>query len=82
MRSARFGFRYWKFGPTELRILLALGTLQLLRSDTVAIAGQRLLLFDLGLTVGAIGILVTCVASSVTNTRALYRAEPLKKPGA
>ncbi len=43
-----FRISYWKFGPTELRILLALGTLQLLRSDVVTIAGHRLLLFDLG----------------------------------
>ena len=72
-----FRISYWKFGPTELRILLAIGTLQLMRSDVVTIAGQQVLLFDLGMTVGAIGLVVTCVASILTNTRALYRAEPL-----
>jgi archaetidylinositol phosphate synthase len=32
-----FRISYWKMGPTELRILLAIGTLQLLRSPDVAI---------------------------------------------
>ena len=30
-----FRISFWKFGPTELRILLAIGTLQLLRSPYV-----------------------------------------------
>ena len=34
-----FRMSFWKFGPTELRILLAVGTLQLMRSDFVTIAG-------------------------------------------
>lgn len=72
-----FRISYWKFGPTELRILLAIGTLQLLRSDMVTIAGHRMLLFDLGMMVGTVGLIFTFVASAVANTRALYRAEPL-----
>ena len=43
-----FRISFWKFGPTELRILLAIGTLQLLRSPYVTIAGERMLLFDVG----------------------------------
>ena len=72
-----FRISYWKFGPTELRILLAIGTLQLLRSAVVTIAGHRILLFDLGMTVGTIGLVLTFIVSAVANTRALYRAEPL-----
>jgi len=72
-----FRISYWKFGPTELRILLALGTLQLLNSPWSTIAGSRFLLFDVGLAVGAIGILVTFVVSAVGNTRKLYALEPL-----
>lgn len=74
-----FRISYWKFGPTELRILLAIGTLQLLRSDVVTIAGHRMLLFDLGMTVGTIGLICTFVASAVSNTRLLYDAEPLPR---
>ena len=72
-----FRISYWKFGPTELRILLAIGTLQLLRSGFVTIAGHRMLLFDIGMIVGAAAIVITFISSVVSNTRGLYRAEPL-----
>lgn len=74
-----FTISYWKFGPTELRILLAIGTLQLLRSNTVAVFGHHPLLFDLGMTIGTIGVVLTFIASAVANTRTLYRAEPLAR---
>ena len=37
-----FRISFWKFGPTELRILLAIGTLRLLQSGTVTIARLEL----------------------------------------
>jgi phosphatidylglycerophosphate synthase len=79
-----FRISYWKFGPTELRILLAAGTIQLLRSPDVSVFGVRLLLFDIGGAIAAAGLLATLVISAVRNTRTLYRAEPLPrtaKPG-
>jgi archaetidylinositol phosphate synthase len=72
-----FRLSYWKVGPTELRILLAIGTLQLLRTDSVVIAGQRLLLFDVGGAVAIVGLLVTFVTAALANGRELYRREPL-----
>jgi archaetidylinositol phosphate synthase len=72
-----FRISYWKFGPTELRILLAIGTLQLLNSPWSTIAGHRFLLFDIGLTAGALGIVATFIVSAVSNTRKLYALEPL-----
>ena len=72
-----FRISYWKFGPTELRILLAVGTLQLLRAPDVAIAGERMLLFDVGGAVAVAALACTFVSAAVVNTRALYRAEPL-----
>ena len=72
-----FRISYWKFGPTELRILLAIGTLQLVRSPWSMIAGERVLLFDIGATIGAVAVLITFLVAAVTNTRALYRLEPL-----
>lgn len=74
-----FRISYWKFGPTELRILLAIGTLQLLRSDMVTIAGHRMLLFDLSAYAAIVGLVATFVMSAVANTRALYRAEPMAR---
>jgi phosphatidylglycerophosphate synthase len=72
-----FRISFWKFGPTELRILLALGTLRLMHSDYVQIAGSQYRLFDVGGAVASAGLAITFIASAVMNTRALYRAEPL-----
>lgn len=72
-----FRISYWKFGPTELRILLAAGTLQLLRSPFVELFGFRMLLFDLGGSIAIIGLIATFIISAVRNTRTLYLAEPL-----
>jgi phosphatidylglycerophosphate synthase len=72
-----FRISFWKFGPTELRIFLAIGSLRLLGSDFVTIAGGHYLLFDVGGVVAIIGLVVTFIVSAVTNTRLLYLAEPL-----
>jgi len=72
-----FRISFWKFGPTELRILLAIGSLRLLHSDVVTIAGSDYLLFDVGGVVAILGLAVTFLVSAITNARALYVAEPL-----
>jgi archaetidylinositol phosphate synthase len=72
-----FRISYWKFGPTELRILLAAGTVQLLRSPEVTVFGTRILLFDVGGAAAIASFLATFIVSAVRNTRTLYRAEPL-----
>lgn len=71
-----FRISFWSFGPTELRILLAAGTLQLLRSPDVTILGERMLLFDIGGGVAIIGLAGTFIASALQNGRLLYRQEP------
>jgi len=72
-----FRISFWKFGPTELRILLALGTLRLMQSDVVTLGGSSYRLFDIGGVVGIVGLVITFIVSAVTNTRTLYAAEPL-----
>jgi archaetidylinositol phosphate synthase len=72
-----FTISYWKFGPTELRILLAIGTLQLLRSPFVTLLGERYLLFDVGGAVAIVILAATFVTAAVKHTRLLYLAEPL-----
>jgi archaetidylinositol phosphate synthase len=65
-------------GPTELRIVLAAGTLHLLHSPWVRIAGSGpYLLFDIGGIVSIAGLLSALVYSALRNARALYLAEPL-----
>ena len=74
-----FRISFWSFGPTELRILLAVGTLQLLRSHYVTVLGERLLLFDIGGVVAIAALLVTFLVSAVRNGHLLYRQEPLPR---
>lgn len=68
-------------GPTELRILLGIGTLALFRDPHVdlGIAG-RVALFDLGGMIAAAGMLVALAVGVVRNTTALSRLEPRKLP--
>jgi len=68
-------------GPTELRILLAIGTLALFRDPHIdlGLAG-RVGLFDLGGTIAAAGMLVALAVNVFRNTSALARLEPRKRP--
>jgi len=71
----RFQLSYWKFGPTEIRILLAIGNLALLRHPTIKVFGRNLLLFDVGGVVAITGMAIMLVASSVRHTLQLYQEE-------
>ena len=69
-----------KVGPTELRILLAAGTLRLLTNGSeVELLGGTWLLFDVGGVAAAAGLFGAFVFSAVRNGLALYRAEPLPR---
>jgi archaetidylinositol phosphate synthase len=76
----RFQMSFWGWGPTELRILLAIGTMMLFVKPVVTIAGASYLLFDVGGIVGAAGLMVTAVISAARNIRRLYLEEPLPRP--
>jgi phosphatidylglycerophosphate synthase len=65
------------FGPTEIRILLIVGNLALLRSPYSTVFGHRMLLFDLGGGIAAACMAGTALIVGVRHTMALYRAEPL-----
>jgi phosphatidylglycerophosphate synthase len=73
----RFQMSFWGWGPTELRILLAIGALTLSVKPIVTIFGNEMLLFDVGGIVGAVGLIATAIISAARNTRRLYAAEPL-----
>jgi phosphatidylglycerophosphate synthase len=72
-----FKISYFKVGPTELRIILALGNLVLLFHPTSRIFGREYLLFDVGGVVASIGLMTTLIVSAMGHTRELYRAEPI-----
>jgi archaetidylinositol phosphate synthase len=74
-----FTLAFFKVGPTELRILLAIGTVQLMRSGLVSILGRQWLLFDVGGAVAIAGFLVAFVAGAIRNGMALYDEERLPR---
>lgn len=65
------------FGPTEIRILLIVGNLALLRSPYSTVLGHTMLLFDLGGTIAAACMFATAIFVTVRHTAELYRQEPL-----
>jgi len=74
---SRFQLSQGIFGPTELRILLILGNVALLRSPYSTVFGHRVLLFDLGGTIAAACMFATAIVLTVRHTLELYREEPL-----
>jgi archaetidylinositol phosphate synthase len=74
---SRFQMSQGVFGPTEIRILMIVGTLVLLHSRWATIFHHRLLLFDIGGTVAAAVMTGMAVATTLAHTAELYREEPL-----
>jgi archaetidylinositol phosphate synthase len=68
-----FRLSFWSFGPTELRLLLAVGNLALLRWPIVLKGHYRL--FDVGGVIGLVGMAAMLVFFTVRNTRRLYIEE-------
>jgi len=74
-----FTMSYFGVGPTELRILLAIGNFVLLVHPTAELFGRQYLLFDVGGVIASCGLLVTLLVAVATHTRTLYLAEPLPR---
>ena len=73
-----FHLSFWKFSPTELRILLCIGNLALLAfGPWGVINGQRYLLFDIGGAVGLAGMLAMLLNAVYRHGRQLYEEERL-----
>jgi archaetidylinositol phosphate synthase len=70
-----FRLSFWRFGPTELRILLAVGNLVLLAKPRVHFLGHRYRLFDIGGAIGMTGMALMVAVFTVENTIRLYREE-------
>ncbi|MGH9734763.1 MAG: CDP-alcohol phosphatidyltransferase family protein [Candidatus Acidiferrales bacterium] len=73
-----FRMSFWKFGPTEIRILLALGDVALWWNPQAMVFG-RFRLFDFGGIVASALMLAMFVASAVRHTVHLYCAERIPK---
>jgi archaetidylinositol phosphate synthase len=70
-----FRLSFWRFGPTELRLLLAAGNIALLWKPTAHIFGHAYRLFDVGGSIGIAGMALMAVAFTAKNTIRLYREE-------
>src|SRR5438270_4601927 len=72
-----FKISYFKMGPTELRILLAIGNLVLLYKSVVHMFGRAYKLFDVAGTIGMSGMMLLVFISILQHTVRLYRREPI-----
>ncbi len=73
---ASFRMSFLGFGPTELRILLAVGNVAAMWTPTVQLLGDTWRLFDVGAAVAIPLLLSAFLMAAVRNGRALFLAEP------
>jgi hypothetical protein len=74
----QFRLSFAKFGPTEIRILLAAGNLALWLHPDARAFGSPYRLFDVGGVVAIAAMGVMLVTSTISNTVKLYRAETVR----
>ena len=75
-----FRMSFLGFGPTELRIILAIGAVKAAASPIVSFGAYGpYRLFDVGGLVAVAGLAIAFVAAAIRNTHALYLAEPLPR---
>jgi archaetidylinositol phosphate synthase len=73
-----FRLSFAKLGPTEIRILLALGNAALWFYPDARIFGSPYRVFDVGGIAAIAGMGIMLVVSAICNTVKLYRAEPAR----
>jgi archaetidylinositol phosphate synthase len=69
----RLSFSIW--GPTELRIVLAVGTIVLFQKPIVRMAGEEYFLCDVAGVIAMAGMLLMTIVNTIRNTIRLYREE-------
>lgn len=74
---ATFRLSFSKFGPTEIRILLALGNIALWFSPQASIPVVSWRLFDFGGVIATAGMALMVVIAAAWHTARLYRQETL-----
>lgn len=76
-----FRMSFAGFGPTELRILLAIGAVKVAIDPVVHIGGVDVLLLDFGATIAIAALILAFIVTCVRNGLKLYRAEPIERIG-
>jgi len=72
-----FRISFWKFSPTELRLLLIVGNTCLFMNPRVMFLGRRYLLFDIGGAVAVILMTSVLAVSTIRHARRLYSLEKI-----
>jgi len=72
-----FRLSFAKFGPTEIRILLAIANTILFFLPAARISGWSARLFDIGGAIAIVAMTAMAIVAAVTHTLALYRQETL-----
>jgi archaetidylinositol phosphate synthase len=72
-----FRLSFAKFGPTEIRILLAFGNIALWVNPQASIPGVSWRLFDFGGIVATVGMAIMAVVAAAWHTAQLYKQEKL-----
>jgi archaetidylinositol phosphate synthase len=76
--SGTFRISFAGFGPTELRIVLAVGAVFMAGHPLVSVGGRAVWLFDVGGLIATAGLGVVFTISAARNTRNLYVQEPIR----
>jgi len=75
-----FRMSFLGFGPTELRVALAVGALEAARSPWIQLFDSApVRLFDVAGVVATAGLTTAFATAAIRNARALHRAEPLPR---
>jgi len=70
-----FRLSFYKFSPTELRIVLAIGNIRAMLHPTTRVLGEQQLFFDVGAAIAIAMMAIVVFVSVIRNTIVLYRAE-------
>ncbi len=74
----QFRLSFAKFGPTEIRILLALGNAALWFHPNARVFDSPYRVFDVGGIIAIAGMALMLIISTIRNTAVLYRAERIR----
>ena len=75
--TGRFHLSHGLFGPTEIRMLLAIGNILILNYPYVNLANRRFLSFDFGGAVAIVGMAAMVLFAAFQQTVLLYKREAL-----
>lgn len=74
---ADFRLSHGYFGPTEIRILMAIGNVALIFVPRVTVLGREIFLLDIGGAIATVAMFGMAIAATIGHTKRLYNEERL-----